>query len=151
MIRRPPRSTRTDTLCPYTTLFRSRLETSDPDRRSGDWPDLVLIDGGRGQLNAVCETLEEMGVHDVAIVGVVKGPDRNAGREVFHLPDGRELTLPVNSPVLFHLQRLRDRSEAHTSELQSLMRTSYAVFCLINTGTASTGSRRCTYTNSQAR
>ena len=88
-----------------------RLETSDPDRRSGDWPDLVLIDGGRGQLNAVCETLEEMGVHDVAIVGVAKGPDRNAGREVFHLPDGRELTLPVNSPVLFHLQRLRD--EAH--------------------------------------
>src|SRR3546814_15246932 len=88
-----------------------RLETIDPDRRSGDWPDLVLIDGGRGQLNAVCETLEEMGVHDVAIVGVAKGPDRNAGREVFHLPDGRELTLPVNSPVLFHLQRLRD--EAH--------------------------------------
>src|SRR3546814_4048148 len=52
-----------------------------------------------------------MGVHDVAAIGVAKGPDRNAGREVFHLPDGRELTLPVNSPVLFYLQRLRD--EAH--------------------------------------
>src|SRR3546814_9623786 len=74
----------------------SRLETSDPDRRSGDWPELVLIDGGRGQLNEVCETLEEMGVHDVAIVGVDKGPDRNAGREVVHLQDGRELALPVN-------------------------------------------------------
>ena len=87
-----------------------RLETEDPERKSGNWPDLVLIDGGRGQLNAVCETLEEMGVHDVAVVGVAKGPDRNAGREVFHLPDGREITLPLNSPVLFHLQRLRDES-----------------------------------------
>jgi excinuclease ABC subunit C len=55
--------------------------------------------------------MEEMGVHDVPIVGVSKGPDRNAGREVFHLPDGREVTLPLNSPVLFYLQRLRD--EAH--------------------------------------
>lgn len=87
-----------------------RLESEDPERRSGNWPDLVLIDGGRGQLNAVCETLEEMGVHDVAVVGVAKGPDRNAGREVFHLPDGREIILPLNSPVLFYLQRLRDES-----------------------------------------
>src|SRR3546814_20151785 len=109
MIRRPPRATRTD------TLFPSRRSSDLPDRRSGDWPDLVLIDGGRGQLNAVCETLEEMGVHDVAIVGVAKGPDRNAGREVFHLPDGRELTLPVNSPVLFHLQRLRDVAQDRKS------------------------------------
>lgn len=89
----------------------ARLETEDPDRRSGDWPDLLLIDGGRGQLNAVCEVLEEMGVQDVAVVGVAKGPDRNAGREIFHLPDGREMSLPINSSVLFYLQRLRD--EAH--------------------------------------
>lgn len=89
----------------------AKLETEDPDRRSGDWPDLLLIDGGRGQLNAVCEVLEEMGVQDVAVIGVAKGPDRNAGREIFHLPDGREMSLPVNSSVLFYLQRLRD--EAH--------------------------------------
>jgi excinuclease ABC subunit C len=89
----------------------ARLEKDDPDRKGGEWPDLLLIDGGRGQLNAVCEVLEEMGVHDVPVVGVAKGPDRNAGRETFHLPGGREVTLPVNSPVLFHLQRLRD--EAH--------------------------------------
>ena len=89
----------------------ARLETEDPDRRSGDWPDLLLIDGGRGQLNAVCEVLEEMGVQDVAVVGVAKGPDRNAGREIFHQPDGREMSLPINSSVLFYLQRLRD--EAH--------------------------------------
>ena len=55
--------------------------------------------------------LEDAGVHDVPVVGVAKGPDRNAGREVFHLPGGREMTLPPNSPVLFYLQRLRD--EAH--------------------------------------
>ena len=89
----------------------ARLEREDPDRQSGDWPSLVLIDGGRGQLNAVCEVLEELGVHDVPVVGVAKGPDRNAGRETFYLPQGRELTLPPNAPVLFYLQRLRD--EAH--------------------------------------
>jgi excinuclease ABC subunit C len=89
----------------------ARLEREDPERRSGEWPDLVLIDGGKGQLSAVCETLEEMGVHDVAVVGISKGPDRNAGREHFHLPGGRESMLPLNSPTLFYLQRLRD--EAH--------------------------------------
>ncbi|MFL6858858.1 MAG: excinuclease ABC subunit UvrC [Allosphingosinicella sp.] len=89
----------------------ARLEAEDPDRSRGDWPDLLLIDGGRGQLNAVLETLECAGIHDVPVVGISKGPDRNAGREVMHMPGGREVTLPVNSPVLFYLQRLRD--EAH--------------------------------------
>jgi excinuclease ABC subunit C len=88
-----------------------RLEKEDPDRTSGDWPDLLLIDGGRGQLNAVLEVMGELGVFNVCVVGVAKGPDRNAGRETFYLPDGRELTLPPNTPVLFFLQRLRD--EAH--------------------------------------
>jgi excinuclease ABC subunit C len=88
-----------------------RAQTEDPDRQSGTWPDLVLIDGGKGQVGAVRETLLELGIDDLAFVGVSKGPDRNAGREVFHFPDGREKTLPLNSPVLFHLQRLRD--EAH--------------------------------------
>ncbi len=89
----------------------ARLEKEDPDRRSGEWPDLLLIDGGKGQVSAVCGVMEEMGVHDVPIVGISKGPDRNAGREHFHLPDGREAMLPANSPTLFYLQRLRD--EAH--------------------------------------
>lgn len=89
----------------------ARLEREDPDRQSGEWPDLLLIDGGKGQVSAVCETLEDMGVHDVPVIGVSKGPDRNAGREHFHTPDGRDLTLPPNSPLLFHVQRLRD--EAH--------------------------------------
>ena len=89
----------------------ARLEKEDPDRKSGEWPDLLLIDGGKGQVSAVYKTMEELGVHDVPVVGISKGPDRNAGREHFHLPDGRESMLPMNSPVLFFLQRLRD--EAH--------------------------------------
>ncbi len=89
----------------------ARLEREDPDRASSDWPDLLLIDGGRGQLNSVLDVLAEMGIQDMCVVGVAKGPDRNAGREVFHLASGGELTLPENDPVLFYLQRLRD--EAH--------------------------------------
>ncbi len=86
-------------------------ENPEATEREGDWPDLVLIDGGKGQMSAVKAALEEIAVEDVPMIAVSKGPDRNAGRETFHFPDGRELTLPVNAPVLFYLQRLRD--EAH--------------------------------------
>ena len=89
----------------------ARLEKEDPDRSSGEWPDLLLIDGGKGQLSAACEMMEDAGVHDIPVVAVSKGPDRNAGRETFHLPGDRELSLPPNSALLFYLQRLRD--EAH--------------------------------------
>ena len=89
----------------------ARLEKEDPDRSSGEWPDLLLIDGGKGQLSAVCEILEDAGIHDVPVVAVSKGPDRNAGREIFHMPGGREISLPPNAALLFYLQRLRD--EAH--------------------------------------
>ena len=87
----------------------ARAQAEDPDREQGDWPDLVLVDGGRGQLNAVTEVLEELGIEDVCVVGIAKGPHHGRdGREVFHLMDGREFQLPVNAPVLFYLQRLRD-------------------------------------------
>ncbi|WP_265570938.1 excinuclease ABC subunit UvrC [Sphingomicrobium nitratireducens] len=90
----------------------ARLAKEDPDREKGDWPDLVLIDGGKGQLSAVMEIMAEAGIEDLAVVGVAKGPHHGReGREVFHFADGRELTLPTNSPLLFYLQRLRD--EAH--------------------------------------
>jgi excinuclease ABC subunit C len=87
----------------------ARAQAEDPDRDAGDWPDLVLIDGGRGQLNACKAILEEMGIEDVCLVGIAKGPMHGRdGREVFHMLDGREFQLPVNAPVLFYLQRLRD-------------------------------------------
>ncbi|MCW2305766.1 excinuclease ABC subunit UvrC [Rhodobium gokarnense] len=77
----------------------------------GAWPDLVLIDGGRGQLNAVRETLAELGIEDLPLVGVAKGPERNAGRETFYLPERDSFMLPTRDPVLYFIQRLRD--EAH--------------------------------------
>ncbi|MCW1381202.1 excinuclease ABC subunit UvrC [Novosphingobium sp. KCTC 2891] len=87
----------------------ARAQEDDPDRENGTWPDLVLIDGGKGQMSAVKEALEELGVEDVPLIAIAKGPHHGReGREVFHFPDGREKMLPVNSPVLFHLQRLRD-------------------------------------------
>jgi excinuclease ABC subunit C len=87
----------------------SRAQAEDPDRDGGEWPSLVLLDGGRGQLNAAKAVLEDLGIEDVPLVGVAKGPHHGRdGREVFHLMDGRELMLPVNAPLLFYLQRLRD-------------------------------------------
>jgi excinuclease ABC subunit C len=87
----------------------SRAMKEDPDREGGEWPDLVLIDGGKGQMSAVRDTLEELGIEDVPLIAIAKGPHHGReGREVFHFPDGREKTLPTNSPVLFYLQRLRD-------------------------------------------
>ncbi|AZI34671.1 UvrABC system protein C [Caenibius tardaugens NBRC 16725] len=93
--------------------FARALE-EDPDRDRevngvGVWPDLVLLDGGKGQMNVVRDTLEELGIEDVPLIAIAKGPHHGReGREVFHFPDGREKTLPVNSQLLFHLQRLRD-------------------------------------------
>lgn len=88
--------------------FARQLEEA-PDRDDGTWPDLVLIDGGKPQLGAAKAVLEDLGIEDVCLVGVAKGPHHGReGREVFHLLDGREFQLPVNAPVLFYLQRLRD-------------------------------------------
>ena len=87
----------------------ARAMEEDPDRETGQWPDLVLIDGGKGQMSAVRDTLEDLGIEDVPLIAIAKGPHHGReGREVFHFPDGREKMLPVNSPLLFYLQRLRD-------------------------------------------
>ena len=89
-----------------TRRFARALKDED-----AEWPDLVLIDGGAGQLSAARAVLEDLGITNVKLVGVAKGPDRNAGREWFHM-DGREaFQLPPRDPVLYFLQRLRD--EAH--------------------------------------
>ena len=88
-----------------------RLIKEDEDRQSDQWPDLVLIDGGGGQLQAVMQIFADLGVVDVALVAISKGPDRNAGLERFHLPHRDPFALPPNDPVLYFFQRLRD--EAH--------------------------------------
>ncbi|GJL85189.1 MAG: UvrABC system protein C [Micavibrio sp.] len=82
------------------------------DRSGEDWPDLLLIDGGQGQFNAVKDVLEEFGIlAEVTLVSIAKGEDRNAGRERFFMESKKPFQLPVNDPVLHYLQRLRD--EAH--------------------------------------
>ena len=87
----------------------ARAMEEDPERSSGMWPDLVLIDGGKGQMSAVRDAVAELGIEDLPLIAIAKGPHHGRdGREVFHFPDGREKMLPVNSPLLFHLQRLRD-------------------------------------------
>jgi excinuclease ABC subunit C len=87
----------------------ARAQDEDPDRQAGMWPDLVLIDGGKGQMSSVRDALEELGIEDVPLIAIAKGPHHGRdGREVFHFPDGREKMLPVNSPLLFYLQTLRD-------------------------------------------
>lgn len=82
---------------------------ANPIRDGEERPDLVLIDGGKGQMSAVRDTLAELGITDVPLIAIAKGPHHGReGREVFHFPDGREKMLPVNSPALFQLQRWRD-------------------------------------------
>ena len=89
----------------------TRALKEDPDRSEGNWPDLVVVDGGRGQLGIAEEVFAELGIDDVYLLGVAKGPDRNAGRERFYVPNGGGFTLPPRDPLLYFIQRLRD--EAH--------------------------------------
>jgi excinuclease ABC subunit C len=90
--------------------FKRALK-EDPERDKGLWPDLVLIDGGLGQLNAALDVFTDLAIDDVALVSIAKGPDRDAGRERFFIPGQAPFTLESRDPVLYFLQRLRD--EAH--------------------------------------
>lgn len=85
-----------------------RLMKEDPDREKGDWPDLLLIDGGAGQVSAVREIMEKLGVGDIPMVGVAKGVDRDAGKEEFYRTGQRPFALRHNDPVLYFIQRMRD-------------------------------------------
>jgi excinuclease ABC subunit C len=89
----------------------ARALKEDPDRTRGGWPQLVLIDGGAGQLSVARAVLAELGIDDLAVCAIAKGPERNAGRERIFVPNRETLTLPPADPVLYFLQRLRD--EAH--------------------------------------
>ena len=88
-----------------------RLIKEDPDRSRGLWPDLLLIDGGAGQVSAVASIMAQHGVQDIPMIGVAKGIDRDAGKEEFHRVGKRVMALRHNDPVLYFVQRLRD--EAH--------------------------------------
>jgi len=89
----------------------TRLVKDEEEGETVERPDLLLIDGGAGQLAEVLEVLADLGVDDVAVVGVAKGPDRDAGLERFFMPGKPPFMLPLKSPALYYLQRLRD--EAH--------------------------------------
>jgi len=88
-----------------------RLLKEDPDRESEAWPDLLLIDGGAGQISAVREIMDDLGIEDVPFIGVAKGIDRDQGKEEFHRPGQAAFALKRNDPVLYFVQRMRD--EAH--------------------------------------
>jgi excinuclease ABC subunit C len=81
------------------------------DEDESPWPDLVLIDGGRGQLTAAQETLTALGISDVPLIAIAKGPDRDAGQETFFMPGREAFKLKPRDPLLYFVQRLRD--EAH--------------------------------------
>jgi excinuclease ABC subunit C len=88
-----------------------RLIKEDPERKEGHWPDLLLIDGGAGQVSAVRDIMREFGVEDIPMIGVAKGLERDAGKEEFHRTGKRVMALRHNDPVLYFVQRMRD--EAH--------------------------------------
>jgi len=97
------------------TAKETAKETAEPAAKDDDafpqWPDLVIIDGGRGQLNAAKEILDGLRVSQVSLLGVAKGPDRDAGRETLFIPGREAIKLEPRDPVLYFIQRLRD--EAH--------------------------------------
>jgi excinuclease ABC subunit C len=104
----------------------SRAIQEDPDRQRGMWPDLVLVDGGLGQLSAALDVFRELGLDDVPVAAIAKGPDRNAGRERFFLPGREPFLLDPKNPVLYFLQRLRDEAHrfvigAHRAKRSSLI------------------------------
>ncbi|MAQ46844.1 MAG: excinuclease ABC subunit C [Confluentimicrobium sp.] len=88
----------------------TRLLKEDPDRQGDTWPDLLLIDGGAGQISAVAGIMAELGVEDIPVIGVAKGIDRDHGKEEFHRPGKQPFALRHNDPVLYFVQRLRDES-----------------------------------------
>ncbi|WP_420564293.1 excinuclease ABC subunit UvrC [Thalassobaculum sp.] len=100
-----------------------RALKEDPDRTTGAWPDLILVDGGQGQLTVAKEVFDELGIDDVAVVGVAKGPDRDAGRERFFIPGREPFLLERRDPVLYFLQRLRDEAHRFAIETHRAKRT----------------------------
>ncbi|MFN7662128.1 MAG: excinuclease ABC subunit UvrC [Alphaproteobacteria bacterium] len=91
-------------------MMREVLERRFKNAAPEQFPDLVILDGGRGQLSSVMEVMQDLGVMHIPLVAIAKGPDRNAGRERFFLPNQPPFSLEHTDPVLYYLQRLRDES-----------------------------------------
>ncbi|MBE0532669.1 MAG: excinuclease ABC subunit UvrC [Rhodospirillales bacterium] len=101
----------------------ARALKEDPERRREQWPDLVLIDGGAGQLGIAQEVFAELGIDDVAVAAIAKGVDRNAGRERIFLPGRPPISLAPRDPILYFLQRLRDEAHRFAIGTQRARRT----------------------------
>ena len=101
----------------------SRALREDARQTDGQWPDMVLIDGGPGQMSIARDVFADLGINDVALVTIAKGPDRNAGRERFFVPNKEPFSLPDRSPVLYFLQRLRDEAHRFAIGTQRAKRT----------------------------
>jgi len=95
----------------FSRMVKEEADASNADNAKWKRPDLVLVDGGPGQLSVACQVFADLGVEDVSLAAISKGPDRDAGREHFYLPGKEPFRLDSKSPVLYYLQRLRD--EAH--------------------------------------
>ena len=103
----------------FQRLVKEETPRTEPDDGNGEgeasdempaWPDVIFVDGGAGQLAVALEVLKELGIDDQPVVGIAKGPDRDAGREQFHMPGRAPFSLPPRDPVLYFIQRLRDES-----------------------------------------
>ncbi len=94
----------------FSRLLRE-ADKAETEAEENPWPDLLIIDGGKGQLSCVNEVLEDLGIDELNVVAISKGPDRNAGRENFHMKEKSSFILEPRDPVLYYIQRLRD--EAH--------------------------------------
>nr|WP_276327685.1 excinuclease ABC subunit UvrC [Kiloniella majae] len=101
----------------------SRSLKEDPDRQTDQWPDLLVLDGGQGQLTVGIEVLEELGLTDIPIVAIAKGQDRNAGRERIFLPNRPSFLVDPKDPVLYFIQRLRDEAHRYAIETHRKGRT----------------------------
>ena len=101
----------------------ARALKEDPTRKTMSWPDILIIDGGIGQINAVYEVLEELGLDDLTAIGVSKGPDRNAGKEQFHMRGKKSFTIRPDSPAMHYVQRLRDEAHRFAINSHRLQRT----------------------------
>ncbi|MDP9103279.1 MAG: helix-hairpin-helix domain-containing protein, partial [Pseudomonadota bacterium] len=94
----------------FARAIREQASSDAGEGAAPTLPDLLLIDGGAGQLSAVRGILQDLGMHHIPVVAIAKGPDRDAGREWFHMAEREAFQLPPRDPVLYYLQRVRDET-----------------------------------------